>query len=57
MAEINPELAKLQESQKVLISEIESLNSQAMQKRELLLKYQGVVEYLSAKETQEESDE
>ena len=57
MAETNPELAKLQESQKVLISEIESLNSQAMQKRELLLKYQGVVEYLSAKETQEESDE
>lgn len=57
MAEINPEVTKLQETQKGLIAEIETLNGQAMQKRELLLKYQGVVEYLSAREPEEVEDE
>ena len=46
----NPEIAKIQESQKALAAEIESLNLQANQKRELFLKLQGIVEYLSSKE-------
>lgn len=49
----NPEIAALQEQQKTLAGEIEALNAQLMQKRELFLKYQGVIEYLSSKESQD----
>ena len=50
----NPEIAALQRQQKTLAGELEALNSQLMLKRETYLKYQGVIEYLSSKESQDE---
>ena len=47
---VNPEIAQIQESQKSLAAEIESLTLQANQKREMFLKLQGILEYLVNKE-------
>ena len=54
---VNPEIAQIQQSQKSLAAEIESLNLQVNQKREMFLKLQGIVEYLSSKEQVEEKEE
>lgn len=56
---VNPEIAQIQESQKSLAAEIESLTLQANQKREMFLKLQGILEYLVNKDkaTQEAESE
>ena len=54
---VNPEIEQIQQSQKGLAAEIESLNLQANQKREMFLKLQGIVEYLSSKEQADEKEE
>jgi hypothetical protein len=56
---VNPEIAQIQESQKSLAAEVESLTLQANQKREMFLKLQGILEYLVNKDkaTQEAESE
>ena len=57
MTNVNSELTRLRQDQQALLVEFESLNAQVSQKRELLLKYQGVIEYLTSRESQEKEEE